>query len=91
MKPIERVKPNPIRPFLREQGVLILDGGLATALEALGCDLNDPLWSAKILLEEPDRVQQVHREFLEAGADCITTNRAVAPRRFLEAAIFGAV
>ena len=44
---------NPIRPFLDQYGALILDGGLATHLETLGCDLNDELWSARLLLENP--------------------------------------
>lgn len=50
---------------------LILDGGLATELEADGFDLNHPLWSAKVLIETPDAVRAVHARFLAAGADCI--------------------
>ena len=50
----------------------VLDGGLATSLEALGYDLADDLWSAKILLEDPDAIRRVHADFLSAGADCIT-------------------
>jgi homocysteine S-methyltransferase len=64
---------NPILPFAAHQGVMILDGGLATALEARGCDLNDELWSAKVLFEEPDLIRQVHHDFFAAGADCTTT------------------
>ncbi len=64
---------NPFRPFLDRQGVVVLDGGLATELEAQGHDLEDPLWSAKILLESPEAVRRVHRAYLEAGADCIAT------------------
>ncbi|MCH2623875.1 MAG: homocysteine S-methyltransferase family protein, partial [Acidimicrobiales bacterium] len=50
----------------------VLDGGLATSLEALGYDLADDLWSAKTLLEDPDAIRRVHIDFLMAGADCIT-------------------
>ena len=64
---------NPIRPFLDQQGVLILDGGLATQLEARGADLFDPLWSAKLLLENPALIQQVHLDYFWAGADCAIT------------------
>jgi len=64
---------NPFRPFLERQGVVVLDGGLATELEAQGHDLDDPLWSAKVLLESPEAVRRVHRAYLEAGADCIAT------------------
>ncbi|MFC9350527.1 homocysteine S-methyltransferase [Arthrobacter sp. NPDC057013] len=52
---------------------LTLDGGLATELEAHGCDLGDPLWSAKILLEQPQLIKQVHRDYFDAGAAIANT------------------
>ncbi len=52
---------------------MILDGGQATELERLGCDLNHHLWSAKLLLEDHEKIKIVHRLYLEAGADCIST------------------
>jgi len=64
---------NPILHLLSHQPVMILDGGLATALEARGCDLNDELWSAKVLLEDPELIRDVHLDYLRAGADCIAT------------------
>ncbi len=64
---------NPFLPTGRPSRVLILDGGLATALEARGFDLDDDLWSARLLLESPSAIRAVHRDFLEAGADCIST------------------
>lgn len=54
-----------------DEDPLILDGGLATELEADGFDLNHPLWSAKVLIEAPDAVRAVHARFLAAGADCL--------------------
>ncbi len=65
--------PNPLRPFLEHQGLLILDGGLATELEARGADLGDELWSARLLLDDPELLRQVHLDYLAAGADCITS------------------
>ena len=65
--------PNPFLPTAAHPGPLLLDGGLATALEAKGFDLDDPLWSARVLLEAPEAVRQVHLDFLEAGADVIAT------------------
>jgi len=64
---------NPFLPTEAHLGPLILDGGLATALEARGFDLDDPLWSARVLLEAPEAVRDVHLEFLQAGADVIAT------------------
>jgi homocysteine S-methyltransferase len=64
---------DPINSLLQRQGFLVLDGGLATQLEARGCDLGDELWSARILLEAPDLIRQVHVDYLRAGADCIVS------------------
>ena len=64
---------NPIQTILQTQPLVVLDGALATELERRGCDLNDPLWSAKILLEQPDVIKQVHLDYFRAGADCATT------------------
>lgn len=54
-------------------GVQVLDGALATELEARGASLDGPLWSAHVLEEAPDQVLAVHRGYLAAGADCIET------------------
>jgi homocysteine S-methyltransferase len=54
-------------------GIRVLDGGMATELEELGCDLSGPLWSALVLREQPERVAAVHAAYLAAGADCILT------------------
>ena len=50
---------------------MILDGGLATELEARGCVLDDQLWSARLLIDRPDLIREVHLDYLRAGADCI--------------------
>jgi homocysteine S-methyltransferase len=65
--------PNPISSILEFQNVAILDGALATELERRGCDLNDPLWSARVLLETPELIRQVHADYFAAGADCAIT------------------
>lgn len=64
---------NPISPIVEAQTCMILDGGLATALEYQGACLNDALWSARLLLDDPGAIASAHRQFLVAGADCITT------------------
>ena len=51
----------------------ILDGGLATELERRGHDLSDRLWSARMLLEDPDAIEDVHLAYLRAGAQVSTT------------------
>jgi homocysteine S-methyltransferase len=51
----------------------VLDGAMATELERKGFDLNGPLWSAHVLESSPQAISAVHREYLEAGADCLLT------------------
>lgn len=63
----------PLHRLLKSNAAVILDGGLATELERRGADLDDPLWSAKVLLEQPELIRQVHLDFLQAGADVITS------------------
>ena len=65
------MRDNPLALFLQQQGALILDGGLATLLEARGHDLSDHLWSARLLRDAPEAIRAAHIEYLEAGADCI--------------------
>ncbi len=65
--------PSSFDAFLHSQGFVLLDGGLATELERAGHDLNDPLWSAKVLVEDPGAVEAVHAAYLRAGADCVIT------------------
>jgi homocysteine S-methyltransferase len=64
---------NPISSILELKPCVILDGAMATELEARGCDLHDPLWSAKVLLETPNLIRAVHADYFAAGADCAIT------------------
>jgi homocysteine S-methyltransferase len=64
---------SPFTPFLDRHGHVILDGGLATELERRGADLRDPLWSARLLLEKPEMIRQLHLDYFSAGADVATT------------------
>ncbi|MCS6982240.1 MAG: homocysteine S-methyltransferase [Flavobacteriales bacterium] len=64
---------DPLSAALSQRPVLILDGALATELERRGCHIADPLWSAKILLEQPELIQAIHYEYFEAGADVAIT------------------
>jgi len=63
----------PVAEWLGGAPVRVLDGGLATTLEARGHDLSDALWSARLLIDAPEEIAEVHRAFLAAGADCVTS------------------
>ena len=64
---------NPIASILDRYPALVIDGALATELERRGYDLKDDLWSAKILLEQPEAIKQLHYDYFKAGADCAIT------------------
>ena len=53
----------------RFRGSVVLDGGLASELERMGADLHDRLWSAHLLIDDPDLIRQVHLAYFAAGAD----------------------
>ena len=62
----------PLREVLAQRPVL-LDGGLATTLELLGHDISGDLWSAQMLIDQPDAIVEAHRAFFAAGAEVATT------------------
>jgi homocysteine S-methyltransferase len=56
-----------------ERRVVLLDGGLATELERRGHDLSSELWSARLLRDDPAAIVAVHRAFVAAGAEVVTS------------------
>ncbi len=64
---------NYINEILSEQKIVVIDGATGTELERKGFDINDSLWSAKFLMENPLAITEVHEDYLKAGSDCITT------------------
>lgn len=60
---------------------LVLDGGLATQLEAAGHGIDTSLWSAALLRDRPEAIVGAHRAFLEAGAHCIISASYQASRK----------
>ena len=72
-------------------GPVLLDGGLGQELIRRGMPGAEPsLWSANALTEAPGLVQEVHEDYLRAGADVITTNTyATPPERLSEAGLGG--
>lgn len=64
---------NPLLPLLAKSPFILLDGALATELQARGCELDDSLWSAMLLLENPQQISQLHLDYFRAGAQCAIT------------------
>lgn len=59
----------------------VLDGAMGTELERRGSDTGLPLWSSRALMVSPGLVRCVHDDYIEAGADIITTNTFRTTRR----------
>lgn len=59
---------------------IILDGGLATQLEAQGCNISNALWSASLLTTDAQAIVNASRAYLDAGAECIATASYQASR-----------
>jgi homocysteine S-methyltransferase len=53
---------------------MLLDGGLSTALEQLGNNLNTSLWSGELLRTAPDQIEAAHKAFVDAGAQIIISS-----------------
>ncbi len=74
---------NPLTALLEKQSFVVLDGAMATELEARGCNLADNLWSAKVLMENPELIREVHLDYYRAGAQvAITASYQATPAGF---------
>src|SRR3954467_10207321 len=66
-----------VEELLREQRCVILDGGIATELGRTRPDAtprdDEALWGTWALVHEPDAVRDVHRSYLDAASDVIST------------------
>jgi S-methylmethionine-dependent homocysteine/selenocysteine methylase len=54
--------------------IVLMDGGMGQELIARSPNAPHPLWSAKVMLDAPELVLNVHRDFIAAGAKILTLN-----------------
>ena len=54
--------------------IILTDGGMGQELLRRSSAKPTPLWSARVLMDEPDLVRELHAEFIRAGARVITLN-----------------
>lgn len=73
-------KTSSLRVLLSRGTAVVLDGGLATQLEAQGEDISTVLWSAALLCSNPQAIVAAHRAFLDAGAEIVTSASYQASR-----------
>lgn len=58
--------------------ITLLDGGMGQELLKRSSRAVTPMWSAEVMLHEPDLVSDVHYDFIQAGAEVITLNSYTA-------------
>lgn len=64
----------------------IIDGGTGTELERLGVPMNSSAWSGEAVLSHPNVLWDIHRSFLDAGADVLIANTFSTALHNLESA-----
>ena len=65
---------------------LIMDGAMGTELMRRGIELPLPLWSSMSNIDQFDQVMNIHKDYIEAGSDILTTNTfRTTPRTFIKA------
>lgn len=60
--------------FLKSNEVVFLDGAMGTELQNRGYETTLPLWSSGANLDAIEMVEDIHRDYVDAGADIITAN-----------------
>ncbi len=53
---------------------VVLSGAMGTEIQRRGVHTGLPLWSASALITNPEVVKQIHRDYIDAGAELISTN-----------------
>ncbi|MGP8307933.1 homocysteine S-methyltransferase family protein [Vibrio sp. YIC-376] len=59
---------------MKNKAMLILDGGMGRELNRRGAPFRQPEWSALAMIEAPDTVKDIHSDYIQNGAQVITTN-----------------
>ena len=77
-----------IQDKLKDNKFIILDGANGSELEKRGAKMDKAGWCGPASLESPEILTQIHRDYIEAGADIITTNTFSSARHVLEYSTF---
>ena len=63
-----------VRRAIAEERCVVLDGGVATELPHRHAQDEERLWGIEALASSPASVHDVHRRYVDAGVDVVTTN-----------------
>lgn len=75
---------------LKKRQIFILDGAVGTEILARGEETPGILWSSQALINNPSLVKQIHKDYINAGAQIIITNTfSTKERTFRKAGMHG--
>ena len=63
-----------IEERLNKGKTIILDGGIGGELQKVGAKMDKGLWCGRCSIDSPEELLRVHKNYINAGADVITTN-----------------
>jgi len=69
---------------LKNKEKIVFNGAMGTEISSRGIKTTLPLWSASVLLENPEVVKQIHLDYINSGAEIIVTNTFRTQRRTFE-------
>jgi homocysteine S-methyltransferase len=69
---------------MADREVIMLDGAVGSRLQTMGVPMSGFAWAASALESHPSTVRRMHEQYIEAGADIITTNTYASARHNLE-------
>jgi len=67
--------------------VTLIDGAMGTQIRARGYEVpshHSSIWSAQALMDNPHIVKEIHKDYISAGAEIITTNNYAVTQNLLE-------
>ena len=80
---------NSITSHIKNNEIILLDGGISTEIQKRGVDMDSDVWSGVAHRKNPDIVFQVHKDYIRAGARVITANTFACARHVLESIELG--
>ena len=68
---------------IENRAIKILDSGVSTELERRGCRMGESYWSGRASIDAFETLVDIHKAYIDAGADIITTNSFASSRLVL--------
>ena len=63
-----------LEDHINSGALVILDGAIGTELERRGVVMDDDVWCARAIVSDPEKIRELHVDYIGAGADVITAN-----------------